>query len=293
MRLLRPLLALLPAALLAACSGPGLLDTLDRVTPGAGATKVAAAVAFGKHAQALDVWRRGPADPARAPVIVFFYGGGWTDGTRGEYGWAGRALASQGFVVVVPDYRKVPEVRFPAFVEDGADAVRWTRDNIARFGGDPDRIAVVGHSAGAYTVAMLALDRQWLAKAGAPGSIKAAVGLSGPYDFYPFTGAAIAAMGDWPRPAETQPTTYARADAPPMLLVTGTADTIVRPANARNLAARLTSLGASIELKEYPGQGHADIVMALSLPFRGKSPALEDTVRFLNARLAKAAAPAQ
>jgi acetyl esterase/lipase len=226
-------------------------------------------------------------------VLIFFHGGGWVKGSRQEYGWAARAYASKGFVVVVPDYRKVPQVRFPAFVEDAADAVRWTKDNIAKYGGDPDRIAVAGHSAGGFAVAMLTLDRQWLAKAGAPDAIKAAVGLSGPYDFYPFTGRAVAAMGEWPRPQETQPLTFARTDAPPMMLVTGTTDTTVRPKNARNLAAKLKALGATVELKEYAAQGHEDIAMALSLPFRGKSPVLEDTAQFLNAHLAKAARPAQ
>ena len=290
---MKRLLALAFASLLAACSPPGLLDTLDKATPGAGATKVGASIAFGSHAQALDVWRSGKAVDGGAPVIVFFHVGGWVKGSRGEYGWVARAYAAKGFVVVVPDYRKVPKAVFPAFVEDGADAVRWTKDNIARFGGDPSRIAVAGHSAGAHTVAMLALDPQWLAKAGAPGAVKAAVGLSGPYDFYPFTGRSIAAMGEWPRPQETQPLFYARKDAPPMLLVIGTTDTTVRPKNARNLAAKLKSIGAPVELKEYAGQGHEDIVMALSLPFRGKAPVLDDTVAFLNANLGKAAPPAQ
>lgn len=290
-------LVLIPLALGAAAlnydAGPGTLDVIDRLTPGPGGQEVASDVAFGAHGQKLDVWRSGAATPGGAPVLVFFHGGGWVKGDRQSYGWAARAYASKGFVVVVPDYRKVPQVRFPAFVEDGADAVRWTKDNIARFGGDPDRIAIAGHSAGGHTVAMLALDPQWLAKAGAPGAVKAAVGLSGPYDFYPFTGRAVEAMGQWPRPQETQPLAYARKDAPPMMLVTGTVDTTVRPKNARNLAARLKALGATVEEKEYAGQGHEDIAMALSLPFRGKSPVLGDTAAFLNAHLAKAPSPAQ
>ena len=272
---------ILGASAVAYTAGPGTLDVIDQFTPGEGGTEVAADVGFGAHGQKLDVWRSGAAKPGGAPVIVFFYGGGWVKGDRQSYGWAARAYASKGFVVVVPDYRKVPQVRFPAFVEDGADAVRWTKDNIARFGGDPSRIAVAGHSAGGHTVAMLTLDPQWLAKAGAPGAIKAAVGLSGPYDFFPFTGRAIAAMGAWPRPEETQPLAYARKDAPQMMLVTGTEDTTVRPKNARNLTTRLKALGAPVTLKEYAGQGHEDIAMALSLPFRGKAPVLDDSVAFL------------
>ncbi len=273
-------------------AGPGTLDLLDRAV-NRDSYRHGSDIAFGTHGQKLDVWQaQAGTDTARRPVVIFINGGGWVKGTRGEYGWAARGYADNGFVVVLPDYRKVPHVRFPAFLEDGAEAVRWTRDNIARFGGDPDRIAIAGHSAGAHTVAMLALDPQWLTRAGAPGAVKAAVGLSGPYDFYPFTGRAVAAMGQWPRPQETQPLAYARKDAPPMLLVTGIDDTTVRPKNARNLAAKLKAVGAVVEEKEYAGQGHEDIAMALSRPFRGKNNVLADSVAFLNAHLGKAASPA-
>jgi acetyl esterase/lipase len=273
------------AAFLFTRSGPALLDGLERVWPGAGGSQVASAVSFGKHGQTLNIWRIGNANPKGAPVLIFYYGGGWVKGAADDYGWAARAYASKGFVVVVPNYRKVPQVRFPAFVQDGADAVKWTQDNIARYGGDPARIAIAGHSAGAHTVAMLALDPQWLAAVGAPGAVKAAVGLSGPYDFYPFTGRAVAAMGAWPKPAETQPLSYARKDAPPMMLVTGTADTTVRPKNARNLFKALTEAGAVVVEKEYPGLGHEDIAMALSLPFRSKATVLDDSSAFLMTHL--------
>ena len=273
------------AAFLFTRSGPALLDGLDRAWPGGGGSQVANAVPFGKHAQTLNVWRSGLAMANGAPVVIFYYGGGWVKGKADEYGWAARAYASKGFVVVVPDYRKVPQVRFPNFIQDAADAVKWTQDNIARYGGDPARIGIAGHSAGAHSVATLALDPQWLTAAGAPGAVKAAVGLSGPYDFYPFTGRAIAAMGQWPRPAETQPLTYARKDAPPMMLVTGTADTTVRPKNARNLFRRLTEAGAVVVEKEYPGLGHEDVAMALSLPFRRKATVLDDSSAFLMAHL--------
>jgi acetyl esterase/lipase len=278
-------------AFVATRSGPTQLEWLDRVTPGEGALQVATDVAFGLHGQKLDIWGKNggtrPSGAERSPVLIFYYGGGWVKGTRAEYGWAARAYAAKGFVVVVPDYRKVPDVVFPAFVQDAADAVKWTHDNIARYGGDPDRIAIAGHSAGGYAVGMLALDPQWLAAAGAPGAVKAAVGLSGPYDFYPYTGRAIAAFSKWPKPAETQPITYARADAPPMMLVTGTEDTTVRPKNARNLFKKLAALGAPVEEKEYPGLGHEDIAMALSLPFRSKGTILDDSSAFLMKHLAK------
>ena len=274
--------------------GPGLLDTVDRLQTPTGVYKHRSGIAFGPHGQTLDVWMPSEKADAPRPVLIFYYGGGWVKGRAAEYGWAARAFASRGFVVVVPDYRKVPQVRFPAFVQDAADAVRWTQDNVAQFGGDPARIAVAGHSAGGYIAAMLTLDPQWLAAAGVrPGTIKAAVGLSGPYDFYPYTGRAVAAFSAWPKPAETQPLSFARKDAPPMLLITGTEDTTVRPKNARNLNAKLKGLGAPVEEKEYAGLGHEDVAMALSLLFRGKAPVLDDSATFLTEALAKPAAPAQ
>ena len=283
-------------------SPPGQLNLLDRAWGMFGSQdsteQIGRDIAFGSHGQRLDVWslpvqHRGDMfvpqidTPPAKPVIIFYYGGGWVKGDKDSYGWAARALAAKGYVVIVPDYRKVPQVRFPDFVADSADAVRWAQDDIAKYGGDPGRIAIMGHSAGAHTVAMLTLDPRFLTAAGVrPDAIKAAVGLSGPYDFYPFTGRAVAAMGTWPTPAETQPLTYVRPDAPPMLLITGTEDTIVRPKNARNLARALQAAGGKVTLKEYAGEGHEDIVMALSQPFRGTSSVLEDSVTFLETALA-------
>jgi len=275
------------ALMVAFISPPALLSLLDgAIGGGVGANRPGSALPFGTHGQTLDVWRPSGAAATKRPVLIFWYGGGWAKGDRRAYAFAARAYAESGFVVVMPDYRKVPDIRFPAFLQDGAEAVKWTRDHVAEYGGDPDRIAVAGHSAGAHIVAMLTLDTQWLKAEGVdPKIIKAAVGLSGPYDFYPFTSSrAIEAMKG-ADPAATQPINFARADAPPMLLVTSTGDTEVRPKNAINLAAKLKALGATVTLKEYPLLTHEDIAKALSKPFRGKGPILADSVAFLNAAL--------
>ena len=207
----------LAAAALTACSGLDTLNGLNRLTPGdGGVAQVGRDIAFGADPrQQLDVYA--PKGRAGAPVVVFFYGGSWKTGSRRDYGFAARAIAAKGFVVVVPDYRLVPQVRYPAFVEDGAAAVAWTAAHAGEYGGDPKRIGVAGHSAGAYIALMLAVDPRWTAKAGAGGAIKAAVGLAGPYDFLPFEpgGAAEAAFGQAADPRDTQPVTHARADAPP------------------------------------------------------------------------------
>ncbi|WP_379923119.1 alpha/beta hydrolase [Erythrobacter sp. R86502] len=278
------------AGLIAFTAPPRLLSHVDRVIGGtSGAVQSAEGVAFGTHGQTLDIWRPETAPDIDLPVVVFWYGGGWAKGDRTSYAFAGRALARAGFVVVIPDYRKVPDIHFPAFLDDGVEALAWVRDNVRNHGGDPDRVAVMGHSAGAYQAVMLALDAERLKANGiAPDFIKAGVGLSGPYDFYPFDSPrSIAAFSQWPRPAETQPITYARMDAPPLLLVTSDGDETVRPRNADNLGAKLRGLGATVQVMNYGPLDHEEIVMALSVPFRGKGKVLADSVAFLNTQMAE------
>lgn len=263
---------------------PNQLDFLDRAWPGDNkAERLAADIGFDRASgQKLNVWGAKVAGEKR-PVLVFFYGGGWANGDRAHYGFAARAYANSGFIVVVPDYRKVPHIRFPAFNQDGAAAVRWVHDNIARYGGDPERVVLAGHSAGAYIAMMLTLDQSYLRAAGVnPGIIRAAAGLSGPYDFYPYDSRrAINAMNAWPRPMETQPITFARKDAPPVMVLTGTADDTVKPRNAILLSRRLHELGAPVEFRAYNDLSHEDVVMALSKPFRSKAPVLQDSADFL------------
>jgi len=242
--------------------------------------RVAAGVAYGEGPRrTLDVYAPRAAAAAPRPVIVFFYGGSWNGGRRQGYAFAGRALAAQGFVVIIPDYRLVPEVHYPDFLSDGAAAVRWARRNAARYGGDGERIVLAGHSAGAYNAAMLALDPGLLGADRA--AVRGLAGLAGPYDFLPLDDdSTIAAFGRWPRPAETQPVTYAGRGAPPALLLHGEADTRVKPRNSRALASRLGGAGADVWLKLYPGLGHIGILTALAIPFRRQAPVLADVARF-------------
>ena len=241
-------------------------------------------VAYGEAPrQKLDIYDNAQASDHPKPVLVFFYGGGWHSGDKDRYGFAARAYAAKGFLVILPDYHLVPDVHFPVFVQDSAAAIAWAWRNAARFGGDPNRIVTAGHSAGAYNAVMPALDRKWLAAEGLPDNvIKAAAGLAGPYDFYPFDKpSSINAMGRYPRPLETQPIRFVRADAPPLWLGHGTADTVVRIRNSRNLAAALKEIGAPVELREYPGSRHDDLIMAVSRPFRTRLPVLDETTTFL------------
>jgi acetyl esterase/lipase len=264
--------------LLTGCSALGMLDA---ITPSGGYTRTKDQ-AYGAHPrQKLDVYA--PANARAAPVIVFWYGGSWNRGTRGEYRFVAEALTREGYVVVLPDYRLVPEARFPDFVDDAALAVAWVAANAERHGGDPARIFVMGHSAGAYNAIMTALDKRFLARAGAPpDAIKGAIGLSGPYDFLPLRGRILtAAFGGFEPAAETQPTRFTREDAPPLLLVHGAADNLVSPREAQVLADATRTAGGRAELRVYPGVAHVDLLLGLSSRLRGESPLLADIAAFV------------
>ncbi|MDZ7282863.1 alpha/beta hydrolase [Sphingomonas sanguinis] len=272
----------LPASLsllIAACSP---LTTFDRLVPkDGGGRRVAEARPYGSDPrQTLDIYAPRATDPNKRPVVVFFYGGSWNSGTRSGYAFVGRALAAQGFVVVIPDYRLVPAVRYPAFVEDGAAAVRWTEGHIAGFGGDPAKLVLMGHSAGAYIAAMLAVDDRWLGRD--RQTVRGLVGLAGPYDFAPFdVDVARAAFGTWPRPEETQPVHWAGAGDPPALLLVGGEDKTVQPRNSEALAARLRAGGVPVTLRSYPKLGHVGLILSVARPFRGRAPVVADVATFV------------
>lgn len=268
------------ALMLASCSP---LRTFNAIVPqDRGVIAVERGSAYGAHPrQQLDLyrpqaWRDGQAS---LPIIVFLYGGSWKEGDRKGYAFAARAFADAGFLVAVPDYRLVPEVRFPAFLEDSAAAVRWVRANAARLGGDPDRVVLVGHSAGAYNAAMLALDDRWLGKD--RQAVRGFVGLAGPYDFLPLdTTVTIDAFGQERDPKSTQPITFASAGDPPALLLHGARDTTVYPRNSERLASLLRAAGVDAQAKLYSDVGHVGIVTALAQPFRGRAPVLKDVIAF-------------
>jgi acetyl esterase/lipase len=202
------------------------------------------------------------------------------------YRFVGAALAARGVMTVIPDYRLYPEVRFPAFMNDAAAAVAWTNANAARFGGDPHRLFLMGHSAGAQIAALLALDGSYLRADGlSPQSdVCGVVGLAGPYDFLPLESATLKAIfgpeDEWPR---SQPINFVTSQAPPMLLLAGRDDDIVDPGNTLRLAARLRAAGTSVEDELYPGVGHKTLIAAFSGPLTFLAPVREATLRFVAA----------
>lgn len=282
----------LAASLLAACSPTAAYNRL--ALAGARGIQTTRDIPFGADPRLkLDVYAPPQSQGQLKPVLVFIYGGSWDTGDKSIYGFAGAAFSGRGFVTVIPNYRLVPAVRYPAFLEDNAQAVRWARDNARRFGGDPERIVVVGHSAGAYNASMIALDERWLKGAGVPqGTVKAWAGLAGPYDFLPLDDrATIAAFGQAPELPSTQAINHVDRRDPPAFLATGTDDTTVAPRHTSELAGRLQAVGVPVETRFYPKLGHVGIVTALGPLFRGRAPVLEDVSRFLHGRVGEAQPP--
>ncbi|MDO9336273.1 MAG: alpha/beta hydrolase [Caulobacter sp.] len=270
----------LAGAFLAACTPARFLDS---VFPDDAATTLIKDVSFGDNPrQKLDVYGP-PGGAPGAPVALFVYGGGWSSGSRKEYQWAGKMLAAQGFVTIVADYRLTPEVSFPGFVEDVASAVRWAVDHTPDHGGDPSRIVLVGHSAGAYNAAMVALDPRYLKAVGVDRKrIKAFAGLAGPYYFPTLDGPILSrTFAGAPDNKVYQTIDYAGPGSPAAFLVAGDADKTVRPRNTERLAEALRKEGVEVESHLYPGQSHADVLLNLSRTFRGRSPEYGQLTAFL------------
>ena len=271
--------------LIAACSPLALINTF---TP-ADTYRAQRDIAYGAlERQRLDVYV--PArQPRNAPVILYFYGGNWNSGAKADYQFVGEAFASRGFVTVIADYRLYPQVRFPDFLHDSARAFAWAHANIAGHGGDPARIFVGGHSAGAYNAAMLAFAPAYLNAAGvAPGAIKGLFGLAGPYDFIPLTGEVTKAVFGFPdTPRDTQPINFIPPTTgtrlPPVLLLTAPDDTVVKPGNSARLAAKLRGAGGMVKEISYAKLDHRGIAAALAAPLRGLAPVLDDIAAFANA----------
>jgi len=229
-----------------------------------------------------------------APVVIFFYGGSWNSGSRTDYAFVGRELAARGIVTVIADYRLYPEVRYPAFLEDSAQAVAWTFREVSRYGGDPKRLFVMGHSAGAYNAAMLALDKRWLAKQGmTPSILQGWIGLAGPYDFIPIENPDVKPVFFFPdTPSDSQPLAHVSSIAPPSLLIAAGNDTIVNPVrNTGGLARALRAQGIAVTEHYFDYVSHASLIATLSSSLHFLSPAIDEIVQFVFARPDRQDAP--
>ena len=239
-------------------------------------------LAYGERPrQKLDVYR--PRHAAKAPILVFFYGGSWQRGSRDLYPFVGTSLAAQGIVTVVPDYSIFPPARFPMFVEDAARAVRFARESAAQWGGDPARLVLMGHSAGAYIAAMLSFDPPWLRRVGlnAHADLAAFIGLAGPYDFLPIESRTLRAIFGGANRVETQPISFVTGKEAPSLLITARRDRLVNPDNSRRMAAKIRARGGVAEERTYGGVGHLTLIGAFAPGLRVLAPVLRDVTQFV------------
>ena len=187
---------------------------------------------------------------------------------------------------MVPDYRKYPEVTFPAFVEDGALAVAWTLKNISTYQGDPNQLVLMGHSAGAHIAALLGADERYLANHGhSTTQIRAFAGLSGPYDFIPEEEDLKDIFGPPERYPQMTVTNFIEGDEPPMLLLWGAEDNLVGRRNLELLDAKIQQQGGQADTKIYPNMGHIDMVSNLIWFMPSKAPVEQDIADFFTRQL--------
>ena len=274
------LVASLAALALAACSPVDVLNAL--ADPGA--SRSINGIAYGPDPrQELDLYVPSRERPPY-PVVLFFFGGSWNSGSRADYRFVGEALAAKGILAVIADYRLYPQVRYPAFLEDCAHAAAWTLGNLGRYGGDPRRVYLMGHSAGAYNAAMLALDPRWLAHVGSdPSEFAGFIGLAGPYDFLPIEVPEVRPVFLYPdSPPDSQPIVFASERAPRTFLAAPRTDRLVNPErNTHQLAAKLAADGVSVTYKRYPYVTHATLIGAMGRPLRWLAPVLDDVTGFI------------
>ena len=274
-------------ALLTACSA---LDVLNATVP-SDTYRSATDLAYGNlPRQKIDVYL--PKQPLTgkitevigAPMVIFFYGGSWSSGDRADYRFVGEALAAQGIVAVVADYRLSPDVRYPVFLQDSALATRWAFDNAQKYGADPSRIFVMGHSAGAYNAAMLALDKRWLGGVGlSPTKLAGWIGLAGPYDFLPIGDRKTRVAFEWPNtPPDSQALFHASSASPPALLLAPEQDSLVNTQRSTvGMAKRLKSSGVRVESELFDTVSHITILAAMASVLRSRAPVLERVTDFV------------
>jgi acetyl esterase/lipase len=255
--------------------------------------KSASVPGFNPEKNRLDVYRPNGQRTQAAPVVVFIHGGNWNSGSKNIYWFIGRRLAKQGIVAVIPSYRLSPEVQVPAMANDCAEAVLWVRNHIADYGGDPNRIYVMGHSAGGGLAALLATDNSLFTKLGLTDNpIRGAI-LNDPaginmYDYlqemkYPSDRQYLTSFGEKPDGWRAlSPYYQVRAGAPPMLLFVGekTYPSII--AGTKALHEKLQTLNVPTQYTVLPGKQHVPMVKQL---FWKRNIIYRETLRLVNGRI--------
>lgn len=233
------------------------------------------------------------------PLVVFIHGGGWDEGHKDDYVFAGRAFSEMGYLTAIPNYRLYPQVQFPHFVEDVALAIASLSAQLTELGlkfRHPLPVVLVGHSAGAHSAAMLASRADYLVQAQAQVEIEGLVGLAGPYNLPlgdklvvgKFDGVALREVsaqqidsGQVDNGHDANPINLATDSMPKALLIHGAKDITVRLHHSESLGRRLQYLSVPCQNIVYEGTNHRHLVGALSFFGRFLNPVYKDIERFL------------
>lgn len=282
----------------AANASPGLM-LLNTVSP-KGEISVTKDLSYGDEPnQNLDIYY--PKALAKAihnnhnpkadyPLVVFIHGGSWESGNKEQYAFVGRSLAKAGYVTAVINYRKAPEFIYPAFVKDTAQAIAWSYHNADKFYADANKVAVVGHSAGAFNAVAAVSNADFLQPYGLqPSDIKTVVGIAGPYsyDFRKFSSRSVFPKGATPE--EVMPDSLLKAGSsgkqPSYLLMTAENDQVVHLSNTTKMEKALTQVGATVVTEEIKKANHATSIAAMSTSLTWVNSVRPQLISYLQQKL--------
>lgn len=222
----------------------------------------------------MDWYELNPA----APTVIFIYGGNWRSGKRREFRFVADTLMGMGCNVLVPDFPLYPTARFAAILNGAVDGVNHFLDEVHQTG----PVILMGHSSGAQMAALMALNTELL---NAGHKVEAMIGLSGPYDFYPFSEDdhwdLFSPEDHYP---QSQPVNYVRGDAPELYLLHGEDDTRVRRGHSKSLMLKQQEAGGRASREVYPGMGHIDAVVSFSRLHRRNNQLIRDIQSFIQTR---------
>ena len=262
-------------------SGCSSLDMVNAFTPSPNGLPVTLSYGSSER-QRVDVYQAG----RRKPLVIFFYGGSWNSGSRTDYRFVARAFNDLGYSVAIPDYRLTPEALYPDFLKDSAQAISLLINRAEEFGADPQRVILVGHSAGAYNAMMVALDQRWLSPEDRQ-RIRGVIGLASPVNFLPIELPAARLAFHWPNtPRDSQPIEHVSSSSPPMLFINANNDPLVDPRiNSIAMAEKLRAANVYVEVENFDGPlgmiNHARLVATLSPTFQFLSPTLDKSRVFI------------
>jgi len=232
--------------------------------------------------QVLDVVNSGKCK--NSPVIIFAHGGSWRWGQKDYHRTIGQQFAKSGIVFTTIDYRLYPDVRFPSFPQDVALSVQWVRENISKYGGDRNKIFLMGHSAGAHSVSLVGLDSTYLQELGGDLDwIKGVIPMACPFEFDPSKEFLYRDL--FPRDLDATKLMpmgiELKGDIPSFFIMQGGLDPIIRNELALEFASKVEKAGGRAQVKLYRTHGHFSLVRRTTSWHIWPSPLLKDVVSFI------------